>query len=80
VVGDGFSIPDVLKLKRRGRGDAWALLDEGNGGGTVGASIPLPLSMGGHPKVAHDVVAPVGAVAAQVLSEEGGDPQVGWLG
>jgi hypothetical protein len=54
-----------LKLKRRGRGDAWALLDEGNRGGTVGASIPLPLSMGGHPKVA-----PTGAVAAQVLSEE----------
>jgi hypothetical protein len=78
VVGGGFSIPAVFKPKRRGRGDARAPLDEGNEGGTGGGSLPLPLSMGGHPMAVHDVAAPTGAGAAQALSEYGDDP--GWAG
>jgi hypothetical protein len=78
VAGGGFSIPAVLKPKRRGRGDAWAPLVEGNGGGIGGASLPLPVSTGGHPMAAHGAVAPAGAVVVQALSEEGGDP--GWAG
>jgi hypothetical protein len=65
-----------LKPKRRGRGDTRAPLDEGNGGGICGASLPLPPSMGGHPLAAHSAAAPVGAVAARALSDEGDDP--GW--
>jgi hypothetical protein len=68
-----FQCQLFLKPKRRGRGDAQAPLDEGNGGGTCGASLPLPPSMGGHP-----MAAPAGAVAARALSEEGDDP--GWSG
>jgi hypothetical protein len=74
----GFQYQPFLKQKRRGRGDARAPLDEGNGGGTCGASLPLPPSTGGHPMVAHDTVALARAVVAQALSEEGDDP--GWAG
>jgi hypothetical protein len=76
VAGSGFSLPAVLKPKRRGRGDARAPLDEGNRGGTGGASLPPP-SMGGHPMVAHGTAAPAGAVAARALSEDGDD--AGWV-
>jgi hypothetical protein len=76
VAGGGFSIPAVLKPKRRGRGDARVPLDEGKGGGIGGASLPLALSTGRHPLVAHGVAAPAGAVAARALSDEGDDP--GW--
>jgi hypothetical protein len=65
-----------LKPKRRGRGDARALLDEGPGGGIGGASLPLPPSTGGHPLAAHGAAAPIVAVAARALSNEGDDP--GW--
>jgi hypothetical protein len=41
VAGGGFSVPAVLKPKRRGRGDARAPLDEGNGGGGREASGPV---------------------------------------
>jgi hypothetical protein len=41
-------------------------LDEGNRGDTGGASLPLPLSMGGHP-MEHGAAVPVGAVAAQAF-------------
>jgi hypothetical protein len=74
VAGGGFSIPAVLKPKRRGRGDVRAPLDEGNGGGIGGASPPLPLSTGGHPLAAHSAAAPARAVAARALSDEGDDP------
>jgi hypothetical protein len=60
MAGGGFPIPAVLKYKRRGRGDAQAPLDEGNGGGIGGASLPLPPSTGGHPLVAHGAAAPAG--------------------
>jgi hypothetical protein len=63
-----------LKPKRRGRGDVRAPLDEGNGGGIGGASLPLPPSTGGHPLVAHDMAAPARAVAAWELSDEDDDP------
>jgi hypothetical protein len=76
VAGGGFSIPAILKLKRRGRGDARVPLDEGNRGGTGGAPLPLSPSMAGHPMVVHSVAASAGAVAARVLPEEGDDP--GW--
>jgi hypothetical protein len=39
-------------------------LDEGNGGGTSGASLPLPPSTGGRPTAAHGAVAPGVAVTA----------------
>jgi hypothetical protein len=65
-----------LKPKRRGTGDARAPLDEGNGGGIGGASLPLPPSMGGHPLATHGAAAPAGAVAARALSDEGDD--LGW--
>jgi hypothetical protein len=39
-------------------------LDEENGGGTGGTSLPLPLSTGGCPMVANGTVAPGAAVAA----------------
>jgi hypothetical protein len=42
-------------------------LDEGNEGGTGGASLPLPLSTGGHPMVAYGAATPAGAVAAQAF-------------
>jgi hypothetical protein len=80
VTGGGFSIPAILKPKRRGRGDAWASLDEGKGGGTGGASLPLPPSTRGHPMAAHGAMAPAGAVAARALSEEGDDPRWAGLG
>jgi hypothetical protein len=67
VADGGFSIPTILKLKRRGRGNARAPLDVGNGGGIGGTSLPLPPSMGGHPKAADGVAAPVRAVAAQAF-------------
>jgi hypothetical protein len=51
-------------------------LDEGNGGGIGGASLPLPPSTGGHPLAAHGAAAPAGVVAARALSDEGDDP--GW--
>jgi hypothetical protein len=56
VTGGGFSVPTILKPKRRGRGDARALLDEGNGGGTGDALLPLPPSIEGHPMAVHDGV------------------------
>jgi hypothetical protein len=59
-----FSISAVSKPKRRGRGDARAPLDEGNGGGTGGALLPLPPSTGGHPMVACGAAAPGAAAAA----------------
>jgi hypothetical protein len=65
-----------LKPKRGGRGDAPAPLNEGNGGGIGGASLPLPPSTGGHPLAAHGAAARAGAVAARALSDEGDDP--GW--
>jgi hypothetical protein len=65
-----------LKPKRGGRGDAQAPLDERNGGGIGGASLPLPPSTGGHPLAAHGAAARAGAVAARALSDEGDDP--GW--
>jgi hypothetical protein len=74
--GGRFSIPAVLKPKRRGRGDVRVPLDEGNGGGIGSASLPLPPSTGGHPLVGHGVAAPAGAVVAQALSDEGDDPEL----
>jgi hypothetical protein len=65
-----------LKLKRRGRGDVRAPLDEGNGGGIGGASLPLPPSTGGHPLAAHGAAALAGAVVARALSDEGDDPEL----
>jgi hypothetical protein len=76
AAGGGFSIPAILKPKRRGRGDARAPLDEGNRGGIGGASLPLPPSTGRHPMAVHGAAAPAGAVAARALSEEGDD--LGW--
>jgi hypothetical protein len=67
TAGGGFSIPVVLKPKRRGRGNARAPLDEGNGGGTGGALLPLPPSMGGHPMATQGTTASVGAVAARAF-------------
>jgi hypothetical protein len=52
-----------FKSKRRGRGVGWVPLDEGNGGGTGGASPPLPSGTGGRPTVVHDTVAHRGAAA-----------------
>jgi hypothetical protein len=66
----------VSELKRRGRGDAQAPLDEGNRGGTGGASPPVPPSMGGHPMAAHGAAARRGAAAA--VNRGGG--RVGWPG
>jgi hypothetical protein len=74
AAGSGFSILAVLKPKRRGRGDVRAPLDEGNGGGIGGASLPLPPSTGEHPLAAHGAAAPARAVAARALSDEGDDP------
>jgi hypothetical protein len=74
TAGGGFSIPAILKPKRRGRGDVRAPLDEGNGGGIGGASLPLPPSTGGHPLAAHVAAALAGAVVARALSNEGDDP------
>jgi hypothetical protein len=55
-----------LKPKWRGRGDARAPLDEGNGG-TGGASLPLPSSTGGHP-----MAASVRAVVARAFDRRRG--------
>jgi hypothetical protein len=81
ATGDGFSISVVLKPKRRGRGDSRASLDDGNGGGTGGASLPLPPSTGEHPMAAHGAAAPCGAVAAREFcrrrKKEG---RAGWAG
>jgi hypothetical protein len=54
----------ISKSKRRGRGVGWVPLDEGNGGGTSGASPPLPSGMGGRPMVVHGTVVRQGAAAA----------------
>jgi hypothetical protein len=67
VTGGGFSIPAILKPKRTQRGDARAPLDEGNRGGTGGASLPLPPSTGRHPMAMHGAVVAAGAVAAQAF-------------
>jgi hypothetical protein len=73
VVGGGFSIPAVLKPKRRGRGDARVPLDEGNGGGGREASGPVqrrwPEAHGGARRSNAGR-----AVAARTLSDEGDDP------
>jgi hypothetical protein len=75
VVGGGFSIPVILKPKRRGRGAARAPLDEGNEGGTCGASFPLPPSTGGHPMAAHVpgvvLMTPGGPVWAEAAERSG---------
>jgi hypothetical protein len=70
-----------LKPKRRGRGDAQAPIDEGNEGGTGGASLPLPPSTGGHPMAAHGVAALAGEVAARAFSQRRKkEGRAGWLG
>jgi hypothetical protein len=56
-----------LKPKRRGRGDARASLDEGNGGGTGGTLLPLQPSTGGPPIAVHSAASPVRAVAARAF-------------
>jgi hypothetical protein len=66
-----------LKPKRRGRGDARAPLDEGNGGGTSGASLPLPPSTGGHPMATHGSAGRGGGGSGVQPEEEEG--AVGWL-
>jgi hypothetical protein len=53
----------VSKSKRRGRGVGRVPLDEGNGGGTGGASPPLPSGTGGRLTVVHGTVARWGAAA-----------------
>jgi hypothetical protein len=77
----GFQYRPFLKPKRRGREDAQAPLDEGNRGGTCGASLPLPPSTGGLPMAAHGAAAPAGAVAAHTFGrrrkKEG---RAGWAG
>jgi hypothetical protein len=73
AAGGGLSIPAVLKPKRRGRGDARAPLDEGNGGGGREASGPVRRrwleAHGGARRGNVDR-----AVKARTLSDEGDDP------
>jgi hypothetical protein len=68
----------ISKSKRRGRGVGWVPLDEGNGGGTDGASPPLPSGMGGHPMEVHGTVVRQGAAA--VVNRGGGRVGVAWAG
>jgi hypothetical protein len=75
AAGGGFSIPVVLKPKRRGRGDTRASLDEGNGGGGREASGPVrrrwPEAHGGARRGNAGR-----AVAARTLSDEGDNPRL----
>jgi hypothetical protein len=73
VVGGGFSIPVVMKPKRRGRVDIQASLDEGNRGGMGGASLPLHPSTGGRRSAARVEAAHRGAVVA--TPQEGDDTE-----
>jgi hypothetical protein len=66
----------VSESKRRGRGDARAPLDEGNGGGIGDTSLPLQPRTGGHPMAAHGAVARRGAAAA--VNRGGGRVGVAW--
>jgi hypothetical protein len=68
----------VSKSKRRGRGVGRVPLDEGNGGGTSGASPPLPSGMGGYPTVVHGTAARWGAAVA--ANRGGGRVGVAWAG
>jgi hypothetical protein len=67
-----------LKPKRRGRVDARAPLDGGNGGGTGGSSLPLPPSMGGPPMAAHGMAAPAGTVVSRAFGQR--RKKEGWAG
>jgi hypothetical protein len=71
AAASGHSIPSVSKSKRRGRGDTWVLIHEGKGGGTSGASFPLPLSIGGRQTVERGAAVRWGVVATASVNGGG---------
>jgi hypothetical protein len=64
--------------KRRGRGVGEVPLDEWNGGGTGGASPPLPSGTGGRPTVVHSSAVRRGVAA--VANRGWGRVGVAWAG
>jgi hypothetical protein len=67
-----------FEVEKRGRGVGLVPLDEGNGGGTGGASPPLPSGTGGRPTVVHVMAACQAAAAA--VNRGGGRVGVAWAG
>jgi hypothetical protein len=67
-----------FEVEKRGRGVGLVPLDEGNGGGTGGASPPLPSGTGGRPAVVHVTAACQAAAAA--VNRGGGRVGVAWAG